>query len=84
MIVRKVYISLILVTKEQLRFVEEKERLQAGIKEIQETILKIQNAIAESVKEEENKKKKMEDDLEISLKEIRDKIQVFEEESEKL
>ena len=81
MIVRKVYISLNLVTKEQLRFVEEKERLQAGIKEIQETILKIQNAIAESVKEEENKKKKMEDDLEISLKEIRDKIQVFEEES---
>ena len=50
---------------------EEKQRMQVSIKEIEETIKKIQKAISDSVKEEEGKRQKIEEDLEKSLNEIR-------------
>lgn len=46
---------------------EEKQRFESGISEIKNTILNIQKTIKESVDEETNKRKKIEDDLENSL-----------------
>lgn len=52
--------------------------MKVSIEEINDTIKKIQKTVGESIKEEANKRKKIEDDLEKSLTEIRDKITTFE------
>lgn len=50
---------------------DDKERYNRSIVEIKETIVKIQKAIDESVKEEQDKRKKIEEDLDKSILEIK-------------
>lgn len=50
---------------------DDKQRAEFSIEEIKRTILSIQKTVQESVREEEIKRKKIEDDLEVSLGEIR-------------
>lgn len=65
------------LSREALFLIEEKSKLDAGINEIKRTIVNIQKTLKESVEEEVNKRKKIEDDLEKSLDEIRGKIKEF-------
>lgn len=58
--------------------IDDKERYSRSIVEIKDTIGKIQKAIEESVKDEENKRKKIQEDLDKSIAEIRQKIVAFE------
>ena len=55
------------VNRDKIRFYDEKERIDASIKEIQDTIKKIRDTVQESIKEEDEKRKKIEADLEKSL-----------------
>ena len=43
--------------------IEEKNKMDGGINEIKKTIVNIQKTLKESVEEEVNKRKKIEDDL---------------------
>ena len=63
---------------------DDKARYENSIKDIKDTIVKIQKAIDESVAEETSKRQKIEDDLDKSILEIKEKIQTFGKESEDL
>ena len=64
-------------SKEAITLLEDKQRIEGGIDEIKKTILNIQKTVKESVEEEVKKRKKIEDDLEKSLDDIRAKISEF-------
>lgn len=51
------------LSREALMLIEEKNKMDGGINEIKKTIVNIQKTLKESVEEEVNKRKKIEDDL---------------------
>ncbi len=69
------------LNRDALLLIEEEGRYKKGIEEIKQTIVNIQKTVKESVEEEDKKRKKIEDDLEKSLTDIRNKIVEFEAES---
>lgn len=64
--------------------IEDKERFNHSIIEIKDTISRINKAIQDSVKEEETKRQKIEEDLDKSIAEIKEKIVTFDKESAEL
>ena len=57
--------------------IDDKVRYENSIKDIKDTIVKIQKAIDESVSEEKGKRNKIEEDLDKSINEIKEKIEIF-------
>lgn len=55
------------VNKDKINIIESKARYENSIKDIKETIVKIQKAIDESVAEEQAKRNKIEEDLDKSI-----------------
>lgn len=72
------------MNREKINALDDKERYNRSITEIKETIKKIQKAIEDSVKEESEKRRKIEDDLDKSIADIKEKIEAFHKESAEL
>ena len=62
------------LNKQALLLIDEEGRYKKGIEEIKQTIVNIQKAVKDTVQEQAKKRKKIEDDLEKSLDDIRNKI----------
>ncbi len=69
------------LNKQTLLLIQEEGKYKKGVEEIKQTIVNIQKTVKDSVLEQAQKRKKIRDDLEKPLDDIRNKIKYFETES---